>query len=285
MMKITAVLWHSHNTTMRRAKELVKDMLEVKVYSPRFLDEGKEKLAEALEDLARADLIFLYRSTSENVWSELEEAVKKLDKPVACVAHDPALWALSTVDLEVISQCQTYISYGGEENFAQMLRYLAAGVLGLELTYAEPVFFPWEGIEPLFIAGVRREGDLEIRVPVEERCRRLAERVNNWIRLGQKPVSERKVAFILNNNPCASVEATVGGGANLDTLESVARVLHRMQEVGYRVEAPENGKELIDTIMDRKAVSEFRWTTADEIIVSQPKPDFFASRQIIRSAA
>ncbi|MEW5899399.1 MAG: cobaltochelatase subunit CobN, partial [Bacillota bacterium] len=360
-----------------------------------------------------------------------------LGKPVVCVAHDPALWALSTVGPETISCCYNYVVQGGEENFARMLRYLAAEVLGEQLEYAEPVILPWEGIyhpdypecfqtveeylawyrpkeaptvgllfarnnwvngnlavedllirlleekgfnvipafcyslkddglgtkgsgevvrqyfftpdgkprinalvklisfflearirsddflkesvassgvillqklnvpvfqpvtsfyrtveewaadpqglnrdiawcvslpefegviEPIFIAGAKREGELEVRVPVEERCRRLAERVANWIRLAQKPAAERKVAFILNNNPCASVEATVGGGANLDTLESVARVLQRMQEAGYRVDPPSSGRELIDTIMERKAISEFRWTTTDEIV-------------------
>ncbi|AEG15764.1 Cobaltochelatase [Desulfofundulus kuznetsovii DSM 6115] len=449
MKKIAAVMWHSHTTTMRRAAELVRDELEVKVYSARFLDEGKEDLALALDDLARADLVFLYRSTAETVWDELEKAVKNLARPVVCVAHDPALWVLSTVGPDVVSRCYTYIVQGGKENFAHMLRYLAVEVLGERLEYSEPLTFPWEGIyhpaasgcfatvedylswyetylsqagwpqslvasaptvgllfgrnnwvngnlavedllirlmeekglkvipafcyslkdaelgtrgsgevvreyffnsggrsrinalvklisffleartrtddflredvassgvallqrlgvpvfqpvtsfyrtveewvedpqglnrdiawcvalpefegviEPVFIAGARREGELEIRVPVEERCRHLVDRVARWVELAQKPVHERKVAFILHNNPCASVEATVGGGANLDTLESVARILRRMKEAGYSVEVPAGGKELIDTIMNRKAISEFRWTTTDEII-------------------
>ena len=37
---------------------------------------------------------------------------------------------------------------------------------------------------------------------------------------------ERRVAFILHNNPCVSVEASVGRGAHLDTLESVARIMN-----------------------------------------------------------
>ena len=68
---------------------------------------------------------------------------------------------------------------------------------------------------------------------------------------------------MLNNNPCTAAEASVGGGANLDTLESVVRILHAMKEHGYQVEhIPENGDELIKTIMGRKAISDFRWTTA-----------------------
>jgi cobaltochelatase CobN len=58
----------------------------------------------------------------------------------------------------------------------------------------------------------------------------------------------------------------VGGGAKLDTLESVARVLAQMHDAGYQVDVPESGKALIDEIMGRKAISEFRWTSASEIV-------------------
>ena len=122
-------------------------------------------------------------------------------------------------------------------------------------------------IEPLIIGGLgEKDDELKFRAPIDERVGKLARRVLNWIKLRQKPVSERKVAFILHNNPCASVEATVGAGAHLDTLESVARIMQQMKEVGYLVNPPGSGKELIETIMARKAISEFRWTTTDEII-------------------
>lgn len=437
MKKITAVVWHSHATTMRQARDMVKDLIDLSVYSTRFLEEGQEDLAGALEDLARSDLIFFYRSTGEMIWEELEAEAKKTGKPLVCAAHDPALWVSSTVGPEVVAKCHTYMVYGGVENFAQMLRYLAAEILGEQVSYKEPAAYPWEGIyhpdapdcfssvedylawyqlkdapavgllfsrsywvngnlavedllirlfeekgynvipvfcyslkdaelgtkgsgevirefffdqegkprikalvklisffleartrsddflqegvaaagvnllqrlgvpvfqpvtsyyrtleewaadplglnrdiawcislpefegviEPLYISGVRREGALEFREPVPERCRRLVERVAGWIRLAEKPVQERRIAFILHNNPCASVEATVRSGANLDTLESVARILQQMQQAGYAVDAPADGKELVNTIMERKAISEFRWTTTDEII-------------------
>ncbi|WP_449245025.1 magnesium chelatase subunit H [Desulfobacca acetoxidans] len=136
---------------------------------------------------------------------------------------------------------------------------------GIGMLIAMPEF---EGvIEPLVIGGAGDVGsELQRRTPITDRCRKVARRVANWLRLRQKPPEERKVAFILLNNPCASVEATVGGGAHLDTLESVARVIHRMQAAGYRVDPPADGKELIETIMERKAISEFRWTTVDEIV-------------------
>ena len=123
-------------------------------------------------------------------------------------------------------------------------------------------------IEPIIIGALRRDSDdeFERHTQIEERVKKLVSRVKKWIALKDKPKSERRVAFILHNNPCAGVEATVGGGAHLDTLESVARILRRMKEEGYSTEPPEDGKALIDDIMSRKAISEFRWTTVDEIV-------------------
>ncbi|MBM4283948.1 MAG: cobaltochelatase subunit CobN [Deltaproteobacteria bacterium] len=144
--------------------------------------------------------------------------------------------------------------------------------LGMEVGWsvAMPEF---EGvIEPMLVAaGVEhRDGDgglIAGRTPVAERAQRLAERVARWVRLRQKPPQERKVAIILHNNPCASVEASVGAGAHLDTLESVARILHALRQAGYAIDAPPaDGRELIETIMGRKAISEFRWTTVEEIV-------------------
>ncbi|WP_457572226.1 cobaltochelatase subunit CobN [Desulfovulcanus sp.] len=144
--------------------------------------------------------------------------------------------------------------------------------LGADISWsvAMPEF---EGvIEPLIIGGAGKFEDsetgveVEERVPIPERCRRLAQRVKKWVALRQKPVSERKIAFILHNNPCASAEGTVGAAAKLDSLESVARILQTMRMRGYAVDAPKDGKDLINTIMERKAISEFRWTTVNEIV-------------------
>lgn len=141
---------------------------------------------------------------------------------------------------------------------------------GLGAQAAWSVAMPeFEGvIEPAVVGATRGidspEG--EAYEPIGDRIERLTERISKWIALREKPNSEKKIAFILHNNPCASVEATVGAGAHLDTLESVADLLKRMKEEGYRVRSPENGKALINEIMARKAVSEFRWTPVEEII-------------------
>jgi cobaltochelatase CobN len=422
------------------------EWLDLKAFSNKPLEEDPLLAEEVAEGLKDADLLFFYRST-EDFWTRVEKTLREAGAqapPIVCVGHDPSLWTLSTVKAETVATAHSYMTYGGEENITNLLRYIAREALGEDIACEPPKPVPWEGIyhpdapashfekledyfswrppkdgqgtvgvlfsrfywaskavavedqvirelegqglnvipvfsysmrddnlgtrssgevvedvffnadgssridamvkmQPFFLGG-RRQDDLtdgkkaktgveimkrldvpvfqpitayhksietweadpqglgsdiawsvalpefegvieplligagkrtedgdadagvELRAPIEERCRRLARRVKKWVDLQRKPVTERKVAFILHNNPCVSVEASVGGAANLDSLESVARVMHAMKESGYSVEPPADGKELIETIMGRKAISEFRWTTVDEIV-------------------
>ncbi len=122
-------------------------------------------------------------------------------------------------------------------------------------------------IEPIIVsAQVEGEADERKRMPISERIKKLTDRIVRWIELKKTPPPQRKVVFILHNNPCASVEATVGSAAHLDSLESVVEIMKRMKEVGYKVNPPKNGKALINEIMNKKAISEFRWTTVEEIV-------------------
>ncbi|WP_425059977.1 Aerobic cobaltochelatase subunit CobN [Sporomusa carbonis] len=128
-------------------------------------------------------------------------------------------------------------------------------------------------IEPIVIGSLSRVheqsigGALEFYLPLKGRINYLCRRVKKWIDLRSKQPSERKVAIILHNSPCHGVELAVGGAANLDSLESVARIMARMQQAGYHIEnLPASGKELIDRIMGTKAISDFRWTPIEEIV-------------------
>ena len=123
-------------------------------------------------------------------------------------------------------------------------------------------------IEPIVVGASRgiSTPEEESYEALDDRIAKLTDRINRWVGLRKKPNSGKKVAFILNNNPCAGVEATVGGGAHLDTLESVVDIMKRMAAEGYEVTPPESGRALIDEIMDKKAISEFRWTTVQEIV-------------------
>lgn len=439
-MKIFAMMWDSHCGTLKRASKNLKEIMDVMIYSSRRIEEEPEKMESALKEAKTADAILLYRST-ESVWEMMEKRFQEIGKdvPIVCVGHDPSYWSLSTVRAEIVAAVYSYITYNGEENFTNMLKFVAREVSGKDIEAPPPRAVPWEGlyhpnapesfsnigdylkwyssyrkgqkkgtvgilfsrfywvneniavedalirklesigfdvipvfsyslkdeglgargsgevilecfiaedgkshidalinlqffllgadqgnvqsgeiasggveilkrlgvpvfspitsyyrtidewmndpqradgssigwsiampefegrIDPVIIGGLSKKED-GIRMPIHERIDKLSQRVANWIKLRKKPIAERKVAFILHNNPCASVEATVGAGAHLDTLESVAKILHRMKEVGYSVDPPKDGKELIETIMERKAISEFRWTTVEEIV-------------------
>ena len=445
-MRLLSIMWDSHCSTVKRAARALEGIIDVKIFSSRQIEEEPEKMEAALKEAKNADAILLYRST-ESVWEMMEKRLQAIGKnvPIVCVGHDPSYWALSTVGADIVATVYSYMTYNGEENFTNMLKFIAHEVCGIVIEAPLPKPIPWEGlyhpdapesfsnvgdylkwynpyrknrnlpkttmvvgllisrfywvneniaienaliekleslgvevtpvfsyslkdeglgtkgsgevvlecfisdkgrsridalinlqsfllgtdqknaesgeiasggieilkrlgvpvftpitsyhktieewsddpqgadstmigwsiampefegrIEPIIIGGLSRKDDeLGIRKPIPERIDKLAQRVISWIRLKKKSVPERKVAFILHNNPCASVEATVGSGAHLDTLETVARILHRMKEVGYSVNPPEDGKELIETIMERKAISEFRWTTVEEIV-------------------
>jgi cobaltochelatase CobN len=122
-------------------------------------------------------------------------------------------------------------------------------------------------IEPVFIGSSRHgETSEDSKVAVPERCKKVAARIKNWVSLSRKPVHERKVSFILTNNPCKNADADIGGAAHLDSLESVARILREMEKAGYSVTPPASGKELIQVMNEKKAKSEFRWTTPEDII-------------------
>ncbi len=442
-MKIRSIMWNSHIPMLLRSGKGL-DFLDLKAFSSRTLDSDPSKVEEVLAELECSDLVLLYRS-SEGFWDLIEDKLREIGKkiPIVCVSYDPSFWYLSTVRPEVVGTCYSYMTMGGEDNFRNMLCYLAREVGGSDISCQPPREMPWEGlhhpraascfrtigdylswykpqerrpgvgilfsrfywvndnleventlieelekaglnvipafsysvkdenlgargsgevaremfltaegtpridaliklqafflgktkgddlsgstgvdsgleilkaldvpvfqpitsyyknikeweegtqglgsdiawsvalpefegvIEPIIIGAAGRSTDdetgtgVEQRTAIRERCRRLVERVKKWIDLRQKPASERRVAFMLHNNPCASVESTVGCGAHLDTLESVARIMNTMRERGYRVEPPRDGKELIETIMARKAISEFRWTTVREII-------------------
>ncbi len=132
-------------------------------------------------------------------------------------------------------------------------------------TVALPEF---EGvIEPIIIGTVHKDGVLEKKLPITDRIDKVVRRIKRWIELKYKPKKDRKVVFILHNSACASVEATVGSAAHLDTFESLIRIMNKMKEEGYYIEnIPKTGKELAKLILEKKAISEFRWTTVEEII-------------------
>ncbi|NPA23240.1 MAG: cobaltochelatase subunit CobN [Crenarchaeota archaeon] len=124
-------------------------------------------------------------------------------------------------------------------------------------------------IEPIVLAGSRRGEFGEIRGfdVARQHATYIARRVRRWVELRRKRPNERKIAIVLHNAPCKGLEANIAVGLGLDVLESVVQLLRRLKEAGYHVEnVPESGRELAKLFLERRAISEFRWTSVRDIV-------------------
>ena len=127
-------------------------------------------------------------------------------------------------------------------------------------------------IEPVALAAGLSERDPESgqmrrrSLPLEENIELLCRRIRRWLHLRRLPNTEKRLTIVLHNNPCKGVEATLGLAMGLDTFQSLADCIRALRLAGYDTgQAPEDGETLLRLFLDRKAISEFRWTTADEI--------------------
>ncbi|MDP2993294.1 MAG: cobaltochelatase subunit CobN, partial [Deltaproteobacteria bacterium] len=145
-MKIRSIMWNSHIPMLvRSARKL--DFLDLKAFSSKTMENDPSRLEEALRELRDADIILLYRS-SEGFWDTVEEQLKEIGQkvPIVCISYDPSFWYLSTVRPEVVSTCYSYVTIGGEDNFVNMLCYLAKEMGGMDVRYESPQEVPWEGL-------------------------------------------------------------------------------------------------------------------------------------------
>lgn len=118
-------------------------------------------------------------------------------------------------------------------------------------------------IEPIFLGGVR---DRTRHTADPERVEKLASRAAAWIALRKKPWAEKRLAVILNNAVCSGVEATLGRASGLASFESAVRTLEALSERGLAVEdLPDAGDALRSLFLEKRAFSDFRWTSAEEI--------------------
>lgn len=147
------------------------------------------------------------------------------------------------------------------------------GVPSHSLTYnvAQPEMAG--AIEPLVVscqAPVEKGADPSAPrdfLPIHERMGMLCRRIRRWRALRRMSNADKRVTVVLHNPPCKGAEATVAAAAGMDAFQSLAGLLNAMRQAGYDLaDAPTSGEKLKAMIMERKAISEFRWTTVDEIV-------------------
>ncbi|AEH23761.1 cobaltochelatase subunit CobN [Pyrococcus yayanosii] len=221
----------------------------------------------------------LGREKSEAV----EEFFMKDGKPI--IEALVSLISFGTVDLKNLQKLNVPV-FAPIRSYYQSLEEWEKSKQGVDyMTQVYGVIIPEVAgaIEPIFIAGTRNIEGYKVGEPYEEHMKYLAKRVKKWVELRKKPKSEVKIAIVLINPPCKGLEANVGVGLGLDVPESVVRLLHKLKEEGYYVgeNIPKTGEKLIKLILKRKAISEFRWTSVEEIVKSGGAIDFVSLEEYL----
>ena len=103
-----------------------------------------------------------------------------------------------------------------------------------------------DGATEPFVYGGLRAGGTE-PLALEERCRRMAERLARWNRLQQQPRSEVRLAVVLFCFP--PNKGNIGTAAELDVFESLVETLRRLGEEGYQVDVPADADALRERLL------------------------------------
>jgi magnesium chelatase subunit H len=103
-----------------------------------------------------------------------------------------------------------------------------------------------DGATEPFVYGGLRAGESE-PAPLEDRCRRLARRLNRWNRLQTAERAELKLAMLVFCFP--PNKGNVGTAADLDVFPSAWEMLRTLKLDGYEVEVPPSADELREMLL------------------------------------
>jgi len=118
-------------------------------------------------------------------------------------------------------------------------------------------------IEPIPSAGLREktsagvEGRIKQVAPIPDRIDRSCRRISRWLTLRSKSAAEKRVAFIVFNNPPG--EDNLGSAAYLDTFASLKRLFKEMAARGYTVTGLPRNQDLHNYLLDRRLVNMPHW--------------------------
>ena len=95
------------------------------------------------------------------------------------------------------------------------------------------------GIEPIFLSGLKSFSDPvlgKVKEPevLDDRVRKLAERIKKWIALREIPNWKKRIAILIYNYPPG--EENLGSAGYLDVFESLRTFLERLRESNYSIE-------------------------------------------------
>lgn len=118
-------------------------------------------------------------------------------------------------------------------------------------------------IEPLPAAGLVESesavvaGTLKTVVPIADRIERACRRIEKWIALRRKQNPEKRVAFIIYDNPPG--EDNLGSAGYIDTFASLKAVFSEMERQGYTVSSLPENEALHEYLLARNLVNNPGW--------------------------
>ncbi|MDO4800083.1 MAG: cobaltochelatase subunit CobN [Bacillota bacterium] len=130
------------------------------------------------------------------------------------------------------------------------------------------------------------ELDIPYHSPFASGIGTIVEMAMRYGALRQKKNQEKRIAIILHNYPAS--DSNIGTASGLDTFRSVAKLIDRLSEEGYRVERRyETGDDLLADVM-RHGTNEREWVDVEakaDRTLYLPEPEYRAMFEAMSSAA
>src|SRR5262249_7968629 len=128
-------------------------------------------------------------------------------------------------------------------------------------------------IEPIAVAGeLERSVDAQTGaaiasfVPIDDRIQRVVERISRWIRLQNKPNSEKRVALIYYNHPPGKQNI---GADYLNVPETILELLQLLIHDGYSVrDIPPNSDTVVDLLI-RRGINVANWAPGQRRLLAE----------------
>ncbi len=219
-------------------------------------------IADALYEYLKNDInfIFVFSKVEYNI-KAINKYLKNIDLFLNCQYFrihggpyggepEPTYEFLQKTDVPLLIGLRTY------ETDIENWRKSKQGINPLEIVLGVTLPELDGGIEPIFVAGLQSFNDQflgkvkQVEV-MEDRIKKLGDRIKKWLSLRSKPNNKKRIAIITYNYPPG--EDNLASAGYLDVFKSLEIFLEKLKEEGYSVRIPE--KSLKDVFLSSGVVN------------------------------
>lgn len=191
---------------------------------------------------------FQLTTFSESKQSEAIGLLKKLNVPVFCscpmFGREIDKWRASTQGMSPVETLTTVI-----------------------LPEVDGMIEPLPSCGLVEIESPAIEGKVKQVAAIDDNITYACRRIKNWMMLGNKANREKRVAFVLYNNPPG--EDSLGNAAYLDTFKSMERIFSEMTGAGYSISDLPSSP-LHEHLLAKRLLNDPRWGAPEESLKHAP---------------